>query len=238
MKFDSFLSENKTELITESSNDVGIFKAIFMAGVPGAGKSTILTKVKSGSIEPRIVNVDKFTEFLNINDILSVYDYSKQLSQNQLVQYLNGVLPLFIDTTGANPDKLRTRLKALDSIGYDYAMIFVNTSLDTALFRASKRQRKVDPKVIEEYYEKLQKYKNDVKHYFSFSMEINNNENELTDSVITKAFKRISYFYNSEIDNPIGQERYEKMKINGWKYLVPNIMELNELKQIAGTWYR
>ena len=34
------------------------------------------------------------------------------------------------------------------------------------------------------------------------------------------------------------QERYEKMKINGWKYLVPNIMELNELKQIAGTWYR
>ena len=46
-------------LISEGINDKGIFKACFMCGHPGAGKSYTLTKIKSGIIEPRIVNIDK-----------------------------------------------------------------------------------------------------------------------------------------------------------------------------------
>jgi len=236
MGFLSYMNET-TSLLTESVNDAGRFKAIFMAGTAGSGKSYILTKIKSGTVEPRIVNVDKFTEFLDIENIPAVYDRSKIISKNQLVQYFNGILPLFIDTTAANPNRLRARLNVLDEIGYDYAMIFVNTSLDTALQRANNRQRKVDQSVIVDYHKKLQKLKNDVKGYFNFNMEINNDDNELTDDVIKKAFKRISYFYDAPIENPIGVERYDKMLVNGWKYLSPNIMDIEDIKRIASTWY-
>jgi len=235
MSFDKFINENT--IINESLEDRGIFKAVVMAGTPGSGKSYLINQIKSGSIEPRVVNVDRFTEFLNIQDIASVYDRSKQLTKNQLVQYLNGVLPLFIDTTGVNTERLKIRLNILDKIGYDYAMVFVNTSLETALERASQRERKVDPDIIKVYYDRLQKYKNDVKGLFSFSMEINNDKDELTNDVILKAFKRVSYFYDAPVENPIGQERYELMKEHHWKYLSPEILELNTIKTLVNSWF-
>lgn len=235
MSFDKFINENT--IINESIEDRGIFKAVVMAGTPGSGKSYLINQIKSGSIEPRVVNVDRFTEFLNIQDIASVYDRSKQLTKNQLVQYLNGVLPLFIDTTGVNTERLKIRLNILDKIGYDYAMVFVNTSLETALERASQRERKVDPDIIKVYYDRLQKYKNDVKGLFSFSMEINNDKDELTNDVILKAFKRVSYFYDAPVENPIGQERYELMKEHHWKYLSPEIVDLNTIKALVNSWF-
>ena len=58
MKFENYL-------ITEGINDKGIFKAVFMVGFPGAGKSFVITKIKSGEVEPRIVNTDKTIEFMS-----------------------------------------------------------------------------------------------------------------------------------------------------------------------------
>ena len=126
----------------------------------------------------------------------------------------------------------------LERIGYDCAMVFVNTTLETALERASKRRRKVKPDVIEDYYHRLQIFKNDIKGFFSFYVEIQNNDDDLTDEVILKAFKRISYFYSGAIDNPIGRERFDQMSINGWKYLNPNILTIDEIKQQVIKWYR
>jgi len=234
MKYMNFLNN---ELIYESINDRGLFKAVFMSGIPGSGKSSVLTKIKSGSVEPRIVNVDKVTEFLNINDIYSVYDKSKIISKNQLALYLNSALPLFIDTTGCNINRLKNRINALEYMGYDTSMVFINTSLETALYRAKKRIRKVPQEVIKEYYEKLLKFRDDVKDLFSFNMELNNDDGELTDEVIIKAYKKISFFYDGVIQNPIGKERYDLMKKNNWKYLDPNIMKIDDIKKIIDKWY-
>ena len=49
--------------LREGIEDKGIFKAMFMAGHPGAGKSYVLRKVKSGQVEPRLVNTDKTFPF-------------------------------------------------------------------------------------------------------------------------------------------------------------------------------
>ena len=240
MGFQSFINE---DVINESVHDRGCFKAVFLAGTPGSGKSYIISKIKSGSIEPRIVNVDKFVEFLNLNNPnptyvrADVYDRAKKLSKNQFAQYINGALPLFVDATSANLNTLRNRLNVLDMIGYDYAMIFVNTSVETSQKRASMRPRKVDPEVIKQDYDTIQKMKNKIISYFPFHMEINNDDGELTDDIILKAYKRISYFYDGEIENPIGKERYETMLEKGWKYLAPNIMGMSEIKSLINTWY-
>lgn len=234
MSFDSFINESRLD---ESINDRGCFKAVFMAGQPGAGKSYVASKIKSGDIEPRIVNIDTITEFLNIHDTSAVYDKAKIISKNQLSLYLNGALPLFIDMVGANTIRLKDRINVLEQIGYDTALVFVNTSLETAIFRAQKRIRKVNPDVITEYYNKIKDVKDNIKRLFSFSIEINNDEGELTNSVLLKAFKRISYFYDSEMDNPIGRERQELMIKNGWKYLDPNIMPLQDIRRLVNMWY-
>lgn len=234
MSFLSYLNENT---LNESIDDKGIFKAVFMSGPPGAGKSSTITRIKDGNIEPRIINVDKYTEFLNINDILSVYDRSKKITKNQLVQNINGVLPLFVDTTGANLERLRSRSRILESVGYDTSLVFVNTSLETALKRAEKRTRKVAPAVVKEHYEKIMKYKIKAKELFSFSMEINNDDGEFTDDLILKAYKKVSYFFTADIQNPIGRERYDLMRENGWKYLDPNIMQLSEIKELISRWF-
>ena len=54
------------DIISEGINDKGIFKACFMAGTPGSGKSYVISKISDGAIEPRIVNSDKMTEFLKV----------------------------------------------------------------------------------------------------------------------------------------------------------------------------
>ena len=52
------------EFLNEGINDKGLYKAVFLGGTPGSGKSYVQKQVKDGTIEPRIVNTDKFIEFL------------------------------------------------------------------------------------------------------------------------------------------------------------------------------
>lgn len=238
MKLLSFVNNIKEpDLLMESIHDRGLFKATVLLGSPGSGKTTILKKLTSGLIEPRIVNVDKFTEFLNITDIMSVYDKSKMLSKNQMVLYLDNVLPLFIDTTGVNLTRLRNRINILEQLGYDYSAIIVNTSLETSLKRNANRKRVVNQRVVEDYYKRFNLLKKDIKQLFNFNIEINNDDGELTDDIILKAFKRNFFFYDSPVQNPIGQERIELMKKNNWSTLSPNIMTTNSIKTLVNEWY-
>ncbi len=230
MKFNDYLNEG--------IEDRGIFKAIFMSGIPGAGKSFTISKIKSGRIEPRIVNVDKFTEFLNINDIFSVYDKSKKLTENQLVQYINSMLPLFIDTTGYTIGRLKNRKEALEYFGYDVGMVFVNTSLETSLERAEKRTRRVAPEVIKEYYDKALKFQDSISNMFDYHQTINNNDGELTDDVVIKAYNKVSTFYYDKVKNSVGSTIFEKMKQNNLKYLSPDIFPLDEIKERISIWFR
>jgi len=227
-------------LISEGINDKGIFKACFMCGHPGAGKSYTLTKIKSGSIEPRIVNTDKafplFKEYWN-DQWGKIATKVKTINKNQLAGYVNSILPLAVDGTANNPSAVLKRVGILESFGYDVGMVFVNTSLETAIERASKRERHVDVDFIEKVYKQVTKAKTFYRGKFQTWVEVDNDDGELTNDVITHAFKFMSSFYNSSINNPIGQEHKETMIRNGWKYLSPEIMELNQIKKGLSGWY-
>jgi len=232
MKFENYL-------ITEGINDKGIFKAVFMVGFPGAGKSFVITKIKSGEVEPRIVNTDKF--FTLFKDKWNAWEKIggkvKTINKKQLALYINSMLPMFIDGTGSSTSLILRRRGILESYGYDVAMVFINTSIETSLERASKRERQVDPEFIKSAYEQINKAKPFYRSKFSNWMEIDNDVGELTDSVILHAFKVTKSFFNSEIINPIGREYKEKMIKNGWKYLSPNIIELSDIERSLQSWY-
>jgi len=232
MRLDNFIKEYIN--IDEGIEDKGIFKAVFMAGSSGSGKSYTLKKIKSGSIEPRIVNIDKFIE-AGYTDT----DKSKKLTVSQLSLYLNSMLPLFVDSTSSLQQAIITRYNTLENIGYDMAMIFVNTPLDVAIKRAGERkERYVDPEFVEKSYNNLQKMKGFLRSKFQLFIEVNNDGDVLNNKVILNTFKKISYFYTSSIRNPIGKANIETMKDNGWKYLTPNIYTKNELDRMAKMWFR
>uniref|UniRef100_A0A6M3K116 Putative ATPase domain containing protein n=1 Tax=viral metagenome TaxID=1070528 RepID=A0A6M3K116_9ZZZZ len=227
--------------VNEGIEDKGIFKACFLSGSSGSGKSYVLSKIKSGSVEPRIVNTDKAFSLFGAEKWgegwIEIKDTVKKISKNQLSLYINSMLPLAVDGTSSSTSLILRRVGILESFGYDASMIFINTSLETAMLRASKRERPVDPEFIEKAYIEVEKAKSFYKSKFRIWIEVDNDEGQLTDKVILRSFKFMSSFYSSPVKNPIGTEIINKMKENGWKYLSPHIKDIENIKKIVDGWY-
>lgn len=236
--------------LMEGIEDKGIFKAVFVVGSPAAGKTFLIKKITDGQVQPRIVNTDKTYEFLsNIKGVdigkegdpskkRMILDKSKQLTKNQLVEFINGMLPLFIDGTSSDASNILRRISLLESIGYDVGMVWVHTDLETALERAKERERHVPEEIVKRVHERTEKNVNYIKgklrgHFW----KIDNDEGTLTDDVILKAYQKVSGFFHKDVENPVGERRIQKMKENNWKYLAPNVYTKEQLQRFVGSWY-
>ena len=67
---------------------------------------------------------------------------AKRTAISQLDKYVEGRLGLVIDSTGRDYDKIKSQNDMLKQLGYDTYMIFVNTSLEVALERNKRRERR------------------------------------------------------------------------------------------------
>lgn len=229
------------DYLTESINDKGIMKCMFMAGQPGAGKSYTIQNIKAGFIDPKVVNIDKFVEHFKAysdEDWATHGETAKMLTKNQFALYLNGLLPLWVDGTSSSAPAVLRRRGILNSLGYDTGMIWVNCSLETALKRAAQRERTVPEEHIKETYETIQKMKAYYQQEFKYFLEINNDDGELTNEIILSSFKKTTSFFSSPIENPIGKELVEKMKSNGAKYLTDNGYTIEQIQKLIDSWYR
>ena len=126
------------QTMPEGVNDPHIFKAVFMAGAPGAGKSTIANKLFGGT-GLKSLNVDTFWQLYNQMGKTGDYEKFWQMYKKQEGNYLAGRLGLLIDGTARNPEKMADVKAHLESMVYDCAMVFVNTSLETSLGRTVQR---------------------------------------------------------------------------------------------------
>lgn len=231
-------------ILTEGINDKGIFKACFMGGQAGSGKSYVISKI-SGGVEPRIVNSDTWTEFLKVKaDQWDFFeDRVKILTKSQLTLYLNSMLPLWVDGTSASPPSVMRRDGILKSFGYDTGMIWVNTSLESSLKRAKAREEKIGRHVDEDFikstYERIQKLKPYYKSNFGFFKEVDNDEGQLTDEVIVKLYKSTDTFFKGPIENPIGIDNKSRLIESGGKYLsdLPNYT-IQDINSIAQGWFK
>ena len=79
----------------------------------------------------------------------------KNLEQQELAQ--QGRLGMIIDGTGAKLDQIQTLNQRLGQLGYDTAMVFVNTDLETALARNAKRTRTVPQQIATDSWKNVQK---------------------------------------------------------------------------------
>ena len=141
--------------LQEGLYDPNIFKAFFLAGGPGSGKSFVARKT-TGGLGLKVVNSDPHFEkllkaaglSLNMPDVESdsrepLRLRAGNLRDKQKSNYLEGRLGVIIDSTGSDADKLIGQAGGLQALGYDTHMIFVNTSIDVALERNAARERTV-----------------------------------------------------------------------------------------------
>lgn len=233
--------------LQESVNDKGRLKAVFVCGIPGAGKSYTITTVQDGTIQPRIINSDKMYEFLGRTGKIDVSnpeawpdvkDTVHRTTQAQLALYVNGLLPLFVDSTSADPGNLLRRKGILESLGYDVGVVWVETKLEDALARAAQRERAVPEEFICKVHERASEAKSFLLARFDWKIELMNSEGELTDAVVKKAYNATRAFFNEDVHNPIGQRILRKLEETGDKYLVPSIFESEEIRHLTSAWFK
>ena len=155
--------------LEEGPNDPHIFKAVFLAGGPGSGKSYVANKLLSGT-GLKSVNSDEIYEYLankqNLDlgnpDVVAspqgqeTRDRAKQLTKKRENMYLDGRLGLIIDGTGKDVAKVSKASKALKELGYDTMMLFVNTSEDVAQQRNQARARSVPAEMVSKMWRQVQ----------------------------------------------------------------------------------
>ena len=156
------------QILSEGLYDPNIFKAFFLAGGPGSGKSFVARNVFAGT-GLKLVNSDIILENslkkagLSLSmpdeeqyfrDILRTR--AKAIVDNQIDLYVKGRLGLVIDATGRDYNIISRQFSALQLLGYDCYMVFVNTSLEVALERNSKRERVVPEYITKNSWQSVQ----------------------------------------------------------------------------------
>jgi hypothetical protein len=231
-------------LIAEGVNDKNIFKAIIMAGGPGSGKSFILKSVigKSGPVSALGAVVSASDEFFErrllklklplVMDTkkpeifaqqMKARGLAKEITGTKLNHILNGMLPVVLDGTGKSFDKIKDQKQALENIGYDVGMVFVNTSLDVALQRNQDRERSLDDKVARDLWKVVQENIGAFQSLFGSDFVVIDNSKHLEGKDLkefqSKLFKTGKKLLEKPIKSKIGNSLLTFLKLGKLKLL-------------------
>ena len=203
--------------LQEGLQDPNIFKAFFLAGGPGSGKSYVVRKTTGGT-GLRVVNSDDAFETMLKKAGLSlkmpdeeqvprdaVRDRAKRVTAKRQEGYLDGRIGLIIDGTGREYDKIAKQATELKQLGYDVHMIFVNTSLDVALERNAQRDRSVPEPIAIKSWKDVQSNIGKFSQYFRANFVVVDNNNA-TEDVFVQVFKQIKGLLKKKVRNPAAHQ--------------------------------
>jgi predicted kinase len=210
----------ETASITEGVNDPSIFKAVFLAGGPGSGKSFIVGKTALTSLGFKVINSDDAFERAlakaglktTPEDIYSdkgqeVRRGAVALTGKRMDLAMNGRLGLVIDGTGKDYEKIEKQAKKLRDIGYEVAMIFVNTDLNTAKDRNRARARSLPDAEVEAMWNAVQKNIGKFQNFFSQKMYIiDNSDGSNFEGAVLGTYRKISAWAKQTPDHPKAKE--------------------------------
>ena len=199
------------QILREGVYDPGIFKAFFLAGGPGSGK-TFVTRSAFAGTGLKLVNSDAAFErglkkaslslkmpdeeeyFRNI-----VRAKAKMTTATQLDTYVQGRLGLVIDATGRDINVINTQKRMLDQLGYDSYMVFVNTSLDVALERNKNRPRSIPEYIVTNSWNGVQRNIGQFQRIFSPNRMLIVDNNRSEKELVTININTASKFIRSQL---------------------------------------
>jgi len=212
--------------LQEGLNDPNIFKAFFLAGGPGSGKSYVV-RYSTGGTGLKVVNSDdvfeKYLKDAGVSMKMGSEDprrdvlrgKAKKVTQSRKGNYLNGRIGLIIDGTGKKYDNIAKQKAELESLGYDCYMIFVNTSIDVALERNQNRSRTVPEDIVITSWKAVQNNLGKFNNLFKSGMIIVDN-NKANEDVEMKTYKRVRGLLKNKVKNTRAKDWVEmEMKVRG-----------------------
>lgn len=212
--------------INEGVNDPAIFKAIFLAGGPGSGKSFIVGKTALTALGFKVINSDDAFEAAlkkvglkpTPEDIYSplgqeVRGRAKALTKKKMQLAISGRLGLVIDGTGKDYEKIQKQAEMLRGLGYEVAMIFVNTDLDTALERNRMRERSLPDAEVEKMWKDVQKNLGKFQNFFRQRMFIvDNSTGSNYEGAVLSVYRKIAQWAKTKPESPAAREWIKAQK--------------------------
>jgi len=206
--------------LVEGVYDKNIFKAIFLAGGPGSGKSYV-AKASTGGMGLKMVNSDDQFEYLLDKEGLTkkmntrrgereaekrdvVRDRAKGLTSKIKGNYVEGRLGIIIDGTGHDFEKIARQSSKLRMLGYETYMVFVNTSLDVALAANAKRDRVVPESIVTKSHKAVQSNLGKFSQHFRGNLVIVDN-NDREEQPLKMAFKQVGQLLRKPVKNQIAK---------------------------------
>ena len=203
----------KEEYLQEGVYDPGIFKAYFLAGGPGSGKSFVTSNAFAG-LGLKLVNSDDIlTRYLNKEGLsLKMPEKEKEkrdelrqkakiTTQDRLDLYLEGRLGLIMDGTARDYIKISTQQRLFRFLGYQTIMMFINTSLDVALERNANRQRSVPENIVKTNWNTVQSNMGKFQKLFQpanfYVIDNSSSEKELVTTTLNRAASIVRRTMNS-----------------------------------------
>ena len=131
-------------------------------------------------------------------------DRAKVVTKMKQDNYVDGRLGLVIDGTGADYDKIVRQSIGLKQLGYDTHMIYVNTSLDVALDRNSKRERKVSTSIATKLWKDVQSNLGKFSQHFRRNMIVVDNNEVLEDdgTLFNDVLRQIKPLLKRKVTSP------------------------------------
>ena len=198
--------------LQEGLYDPNIFKAFFLAGGPGSGKSYIARQATGGTGLKSINSDDAFEHLLNKAGLSLkmppeeferkevVRGRAKEITVAKQKNYVEGRLGLIIDGTGKDVNKILGQKAKLDELGYDTYMIYINTSLDVALQRNAERSRSLAEPFVVKAWKDVQANIGQFSNMFrnGFIVVDNNNADE---DILKQVYKRVRGLLRKKVTN-------------------------------------
>ena len=214
-----------TELL-EGVYDPNIFKAFFMAGGPGSGKSYAV-ELGIGQAQKGVKVTTQGLKVVNSDDVFEKYlrdaqlnfkmdanqgkqrdtlrTRAKVITKKKFNNYVEGRLGMVIDGTGKDYSKITTDASGLKQLGYDVHMIFVNTSLDVALERNAKRPRSVPEDIVKKSWNQVQQNIGKFQQFFGNKNFIIVDNNDIGDNVFDMVGTQVRKMLSRKVNNHIAQ---------------------------------
>ena len=227
------------EFLAEGVYDKNIFKAFFLAGGPGSGKSWVSSKTLSGA-GMKVINSDSAFEALLKREKMSLdfKGYSdaelvrrdeirakaKRMTAASLGAAIEGRLGLIIDSTARNVPKIEAEQSHMRAIGYDTFMVFVNTTLEVAMARNNARKRRLPDAIVIQNHKEVQANIGRLQNIFgagNFRIVDNNKKKE---DVNPKVYKAVRSMVNREPTTKVAKDWIKR--------------ELSKKSGKAGFWSR
>ena len=215
-------------------------KVIFLAGGAGSGKGNVIKKLNLEKDGFKIVNSDISLEWLkknhglpeNMRDLTSeqrstlgkLGHQARQIAKRKMMKFQGNADGVVIDGTGGSIRTMEKLVKEFKDKGYDTSMLFVETSLKTALERnRNRKERSLLDKIVERNHEAVQKNKEGFKEMFGGTfMEVKTDnltmKSPMPKELVTKMSEFVRGYENMRLDAEQFASQGEAIKKRGGEF--------------------